>query len=120
MKITDGGLNEVEIDYADEKLVIKLDTTTRTASGGDLKTLPTGERFRLKVRVRVEDDKLRQLIDILMGGSETIYYTPEEDYSTLYPTLTFPLRVSITSTKLDDYSGNKRYVSFSLVGVSYI
>jgi hypothetical protein len=120
MIISDGGANEVSIDYADEKTIINLETTTRTASGGDLKTIPTGERFRLNVKVRVDNSTLRELIDILLGDSETIYYTPEQDYSIIYPTITFPLRVSVTGVKLDDYSGDKKYISFSVVGVSYL
>ena len=123
MIISNGGSSAsdtIEILYADEVPLIKLDTTRRVSAGGDYKTIPTGERFALNVSVRVNNTNLRTLLDIIMGGSETLYYTPEEDYSTLYPTVSFPLKVSMTNYKISDYSGIQKYITFSVESVAYI
>ena len=117
-----GGLitDSIEVDYADEIPNIIIDNTNRITAGGQIKTIVSGERFSLGVRVRVSQLQYRILINLLRSSQGTLYYTPEQDYSIMYPTVAFPLMVSITDIKQEFKGGVVQYISFTVTGTEYI
>ena len=119
MKITDG-ITEIEVEYADETENTIIDQSIRRTTGGSLKQQISGERFSLDVRVRVTPTTARSIKTLLMNGASRYYYEPEEDYSVLYPDVTFPVEVIVSKFNRIWNNDSFQYFTFTVDAVDYI
>lgn len=119
MTLSDG-TTSITIDNADETENTVIDQAVRKSAGGSLKQQISGERFSLDVRIRVTETEARAIKNLLTNNSSRYYYTPDTDYSILYPDTEFPIEVIISKYNRIWNNNNYQYFTFTVDGVDYL
>ena len=119
MAIISNGVTDIDLQFADEKMIPSIDKVNKKSSGGDLKQQVGGERFKLKVKARVTPIVFRSLIDMLKDGSEQYFYTPQDEY-VLYSSVTKPIPVQVDKLAEDWDNRNVYYITFTVESTSYL
>lgn len=93
MIISDGVTSLTFLGTTDDALVLEKDTAS--TSGGLLRSQTAGVRAAFSERdVRMTQDELRALMNLLNNGAVQYYYTPTQIPSSFSPT-DFPMAVNI-------------------------
>jgi hypothetical protein len=120
-KVTDG-TTEIDFGKCMETVMPSLEKATKTTAGGNFRAITAGERFRMEVKPRVTPAVYRSFIDLLNNGASNYYFTPSDttQWTALYPDITWPLNVDISSPMKDWDNRSYYYISFEVVSVSYV
>jgi hypothetical protein len=119
MTLTDG-TTSITVNYADEQYETILEKTSTRTAGGNIRSTTGGERFRISVRVRVTESECRSIMALLTNNAETYYYTPDTDFSTLYPDLSFPIAADISEIKREWNNNTVIYLNFTVEALGYV
>lgn len=117
--IISDGTTDLEYEYADERILDEHDKSTRTSSGGRLKSQASGRRVVMSVRVRMTKAGYQALYALVTGGADKYYYTPEIAHP-VYDDLLTPYVVSIEELKPDWVSSKVAIVTFTVKSVDYV
>jgi hypothetical protein len=110
----------IDNDNVREDEDVSFDKSTRTTAGGQLKSQVTGQRVSIDVEIRVTQAEVNSIMDLLTNGADEYYYSPKTDYSTLYPTLADPFKISVEKLKKTFDNISKYYISFQAIAVDYL
>nr|BDD44680.1 hypothetical protein 10 [Legionellales bacterium] len=122
MAIISDGTTEIDFGRADETVLPGLEKTTKVTAGGNIRSITAGERFKMRVIVRVTPAVYRSFIDLMNNGASNYYFTPTDttQWDDLYPDITWPLNVDISGIDRDWDNRSYYYVSFNVESVSYV
>ena len=120
MAIISDGITDVVLDFADETYDPLFDKSVRTSTSGRLKAQFGGERFQISVKARVTQTQFRAVINLLKSGSDSYFYTPGDQLTSLYPDIEYPIQVDLD--KLESFFDNKKifYIKFAVRSTGYV
>lgn len=120
MGIISDGITPIDLGFTDEVYDPNLEESTRQSTGGRTKRQVSGERLQITVRAAVTQTLLRSVLTLLNNSSSSYFYTPTDQLTDLYPSITYPLEVNITNIESTFDNKNIFYVKFDVVSVDYL
>jgi hypothetical protein len=109
---------------SDETYQLPVEKTTKRAGGGNLKSITSGERLSIGVRLRLTPAQYRSLLNLFSNNADNYYYTPEESekswMSDLWPNVTWPINVNYSSISNEWNNRGYWYVVLGIDSTSYI
>jgi hypothetical protein len=122
MAIVSDGSTDVDLGKCVESLNPVIEKSSKRTGGGDTRSVTGGERLQMDVQCRITPALYRTFIDLMNNGANEYFFTPTDtsEWSSLYPTTTWPLSVNLTNLQRDWDRRDIYYVSFKMESVSYV
>ena len=114
-----------DLTYAsDETYQLPVEKTTKRSGGGNLKSITSGERLSIGVRLRLTPAQYRALLNLFSNNADNYYYTPEDStkswMSDLWPNVTWPINVNYSTISNEWNNRGYWYVVLGVDSTSYI
>ncbi len=120
MKISNG---TTDVEFVTNRLVdfTAMEKSTGRTSGGNITQLIVGHRFTGLEKIRSTGAEYKTLIDLLVDGSTSYFYTPTTA-PTYVASTKFPMEVSVgVPTRVTKYGAGNIYVfELTIEGIEYL
>jgi hypothetical protein len=122
MAIISDGVTDIDLGKCAEAIDPILEKSSKRTGGGETRSVTGGERVGFIVQCRITPVLYRSLIDLMNNKANAYFFTPTDatEWTSLYPSTTWPLSVDLTALKRDWDRRDIFYVSFRVESSSYV
>jgi len=122
MAIVSDGTTDVDLGLSFETIDPGLEKSSKRTGGGNIRSITSGERFKMDVRSRVTPTLYRTFLDLMQNGASNYFFTPSDttQWEDLYPDISWPLNANIYNISREWDKRDIFYINFKVESTSYV
>lgn len=122
MAIISDGTTEIDLGKTAETIGPGLEKTSKRTGGGNIRSITSGERFKMDCRSRGTPAVYRSLLDLMKNGASSYFFTPTDtsQWTDLYPLTTWPMNANIFDIKREWDNRGIFYIKYKVESTSYV